>query len=240
MQRRLRQRSSRTCKSAGMAGGTASRSATRTAPPTSSRSRQRSAGRGRDGTARPDGALASRATPTERQAEAQAERTLPLSMTRPSPPRSVRSSSKRGTARPRLYSRNRGRRRGPADLAGRGRRIPERPRMNVRRPNVSLTDPPKRIRPARGEQQRDRDWLAAGLPIPDHGHERHNAGAGADQEHWFVGRPRPEKVSAKRPAKFDRVAYLGDVVENGETSPFRRRSIASSTTLESLGAEAIE
>ena len=85
--------------------------------------------------------------------------------------------------------------------------------MNVRRPNVSLTDPPKRIRPARGEQQRDRDWLAAGLPIPDHGHERHNAGAGADQEHWFVGRPRPEKVSAKRPAKFDRVAYLGDVVE---------------------------
>ena len=107
--------------------------------------------------------------------------------------------------------------------------------MNVRRPNVSLTDPPKRIRPARGEQQRDRDWLAAGLPIPDHGHERHNAGAGADQEHWFVGRPRPEKVSAKRPAKFDRVAYLGDVVENGETSPSRRRSIASSTTLNRSG-----
>jgi hypothetical protein len=71
-------------------------------------------------------------------------------MTRPSPPRSVRSSSNRGTARPRLYSRNRGCHRGPADLAGRGRRILERPRMNVRRwPNVSPTDPPKRIRPAR-------------------------------------------------------------------------------------------
>src|SRR5262245_5281279 len=64
-----------------------------------------------------------------------------------------------------------------------------------------------------GEQQRDRHWLAAGLPIPDHGYERHDARAGADQEHWFAGRPRPEKVSAKRPAKLDRVAYLGDVVE---------------------------
>ena len=32
-------------------------------------------------------------------------------------------------------------------------------------------------------------------------------------KHWFVGRPRTEKVPAKRPAKLDRVAYLGDVVE---------------------------
>jgi hypothetical protein len=47
-------------------------------------------------------------------------------------------------------------------------------------------------------------------------------------------------VSAKRPAKLDRVACLGDVVENGETSPSARRSIASSITLELLGAEAIE
>ena len=31
--------------------------------------------------------------------------------------------------------------------------------------------------------------------------------------------PRPEKVSAKRPAKLDRVACLGDVVEERETSP---------------------
>jgi len=64
-----------------------------------------------------------------------------------------------------------------------------------------------------GEQQRDRYWLAAGLPVPDHGHERHDAGARADREHWFVGRPWPEKVPAERPAKLDRVADLGDVVE---------------------------
>ena len=55
--------------------------------------------------------------------------------------------------------------------------------------------------------------IGAGLPIPEHGHERHDARASADQEHWFAGRSRPKKVSAKRPAKLDRVAYLGDVVE---------------------------
>ena len=50
-----------------------------------------------------------------------------------------------------------------------------------------------------GEQQRDRHWLAAGLPIPDHGYERHDAGAGADQEHWFVGRPGQRKCPASGP-----------------------------------------
>ena len=47
--------------------------------------------------------------------------------------------------------------------------------------------------------------------------------------------PRPEKVSAKQRAKLDRVACLGDVVEERETSPSARRSIAGSITLQSLG-----
>src|SRR5690242_12135748 len=37
-----------------------------------------------------------------------------------------------------------------------------------------------------GEQQRDGDGFGADLPVPDHGHERHDAGARADREHWFV------------------------------------------------------
>ena len=53
-------------------------------------------------------------------------------MTRPSPPRSVRSSSNRGTARLRLASRNRGCRRGPADLAGRVSLVRERRRRSAR------------------------------------------------------------------------------------------------------------
>ena len=93
----------------------------------------------------------------------------------------------------------------------------------------------------RGEQQRSRRWLAAGLPIPDHGHERHDAGAGRRSGApvcWKA--PARESVRRSGPRSSIVSPTWATSWKKGETSPSARRSIASSITLELLGAEAIE